>query len=97
MFMSATSLDAQLYSNLTTAPTSSFTLRGGLYGVAVQGTMGVGGQPVIQVLGPDGSNYITVATFTQAAYQTIDLINGTFRLVIGTATAIYCEIVRIPT
>jgi hypothetical protein len=59
--------------------------------------MGTAGQPLIQILGPDGSNYITVATFTQNAYQTIDLINGTFRLVIGTATAIYAEIVRIPT
>jgi hypothetical protein len=95
--MTATAIDAQLYTNLTTAPASSFTLKGGLYGVAVQGTMGTGGQPSVQILGPDGSNYITVASFTQAAYQTVNLIAGTFRLVIGTATAIYAEIVRIPT
>ena len=94
--MAITAQDAQLYSNLTTAPATSFKLKGGLYGIAVQGTIGVGGQPSVQVLGPDGSNYITVASFTQAAYQTVDLIAGTFRLVIGTATAIYAEIVRIP-
>ena len=88
--------DAQLYSNLTTAPATSFKLKGGTYGIAIQGTMGVGGQPSIQILGPDGSNYVTVANFTQAAYTTVDLIAGTFRLVIGTATAIYAEIVRIP-
>jgi uncharacterized protein (DUF2345 family) len=67
----------------------------GEYGFAIQGTMGTGGQPQIQILGPDGSNYVTVASFTQAAYTTVDLIAGTFRLVIGTATAIYAEIVRI--
>jgi uncharacterized protein (DUF2345 family) len=94
--MGATALDAQSYANLTTAPANSFQLRGGKYGIAVQGTMGTGGQPVIQILGPDGTNYITVASFTQAAYTTVDLINGTFRLVIGTATAIFAEIVRIP-
>jgi uncharacterized protein (DUF2345 family) len=95
--MAVTAGDAQLYSNLTTAPASSFKLKGGLYGIAIQGTMGVGGQPVIQILGPDGSNYITTATFTQAAYTTINLIAGTYRLSIGTATAIYAEIVRIQT
>ena len=63
----------------------------------MQGEDSVGGQPVIQILGADGSNYITLATFTQSAYTTFNLINGTFRLVIGTATAIYAEIVRIPT
>jgi hypothetical protein len=94
--VAATSLDAQLFENLTTAPASSFTLKGGKYGIAVSGTMGAGGQPSVQILGPDGSNYITVANFTQAAYTTVDLIGGTFRLVIGTATAIYAEIVRIP-
>jgi hypothetical protein len=95
--MSATALDAQLYSNLTTAPASSFTLKGGLYGIAIQGTMGVGGQPSVQVLGPDLTNYITLTTFTQPAYTTLNLVGGTYRLVIGTATAIYAEIVRIPT
>jgi hypothetical protein len=95
--MSATAIDAQLYSNLTTAPASSFTLRGGKYGVAIQGTMGgAGASPTVQILGPDGSNYITVTTFTQAAFTTFDLFAGTYRLVIGTATAVYFEIVRIP-
>jgi len=94
--MSATALDAQLYSNLTTAPASSFNLRGGKYGIACQGTMGTGGQPAVQVLGPDLTNFITVANFTQAAYTTVDLVGGTYRLTIGTATAIYAEIVRIP-
>ena len=93
--MAVTAQDAQLYSNLTTAPASSFKRKGGTYGLLCQGTMGTGGQPSIQILGPDGTNYVTVTTFTQAAYTTFDLIGGTYRLVIGTATAIYAEIVRI--
>jgi hypothetical protein len=76
--------------------TAGFQLKGGSYGVAVQATFG--GQTVtFQMVGPDGSNYVSVCTATAANFQVINIPAGQFRFTVGTATAVYAEVIRIPT
>jgi hypothetical protein len=89
--------EAVKFSNISATPTS-FPLRGGKYAVSALATWG-GGSAKLQVLGPDGSTYLSVASatdFTANGYAAIDLGPGDYRLLIATATAIYAQIVRIP-
>lgn len=80
------------------ASTAAFALRGGKYAVCVEATFG-GGSVKLQVLGPIGSTYFSVASgtdFTAAGFATVDLPAGMYRLTIATATAAYANITRIP-
>jgi hypothetical protein len=70
--MAATALDAQLFQNISTQ-TAGFRLKGGEYGVGVQASFG--GQTVaFQVLGPDGSNCLSICTATAATFQIINIL-----------------------
>jgi len=89
--------DAQLFTNIA-ANTANFELKGGKYGVAAVATWG-GGSAKLQMLGPDGSTFLSVATatdFTANGYAAIDLPPGIYRFTIATATAIYAAVVRTP-
>jgi hypothetical protein len=48
------------------------------------------------MLGPDGSNYVSVCTATAASFQIINIPAGQFRFTVGTATAVYASIIGIP-
>jgi len=78
------------------ATTSAFVLNGGKYQFAVAATFG-GGSVGIEMLGPNGSSWLLVATaLTAAGVATYDLPPGQYRVVIATATAVYVTIVRVP-
>lgn len=84
------------FSNISATP-ASFILRGGNYGLTVSATFG-GGNVALQRLSPDGSTYVTVITaLTAAGYASANLPNGTYRLLITTATAVYADVVSIAT
>ena len=73
--------DAKSFSNIgaTTAP---FTLAGGRYGVAVIGL--TFGTVTLEVLGPDGTTYLTALTaFSANGIQVADLSSGTYKVVIA--------------
>lgn len=93
--MSSTSTESVGFSNIS-ASTSPFALRGGKYAAAVLATFG-GGSVTLQMLGPDGSTYVTCLTaFTAAGYGVADLPPGQYRFTIATATAVYASLTRIP-
>ena len=80
------------FKNISATPTS-FTLRGGNYGVTAHATWG-GGSVTLQRLSPDGSTYVTVMTaFSADGYANANLPSGTYRLLVATATAIYVDVV----
>lgn len=84
------------FSNISATP-ASFILRGGNYGLTVSAVFG-GGNVALQRLSPDGSTYVTVITaLTAAGYASANLPNGTYRLLITTATAVYADVVSIAT
>lgn len=90
-------VDKNLASNVS-ATTDPFELKGGKYGAAVVATFG-GGSVKLQMLGPDGSTYVSVASatdFTAAGYGTVDLPPGKYRWTVATATAVYAVVCRIP-
>lgn len=80
------------FSNISATP-ASFVLRGGNYAVTVHATWG-GGSVTLQRLSPDGSTYVTVMTaFSADGFASANLPNGTYRLLVATATAIYVDVV----
>ena len=84
------------FANIAATP-ASFVLRGGNYGLTVSAIFG-GGSVTLQRLSPDGSTYVTVITaLTAAGYASANLPNGTYRLLIATATAVYADVVSIAT
>lgn len=89
--------DKNLASNVA-ATTAAFELKGGKYAVAVVATFG-GGSVKLQMLGPDSTTYLSVASgtdFTAAGYGTVDLPPGQYRWTIATATAVYAVVCRVP-
>lgn len=89
--------DAYKAENIS-ASTAAFQLKGGKYAVLAKATWG-GGSAKLQILLPDGSTYVSVASatdFTADGYGTVDLPPGQYRLTIATATAVYVSVVRIP-
>jgi hypothetical protein len=89
-------IENNVFSNIS-ATTASFILRGGNYGMTVTATFG-GGNVALQRLAPDGSTYVTVITaFTAAGYASANLPNGTYRVAVTTATAVYADVVSIAT
>jgi hypothetical protein len=88
--------EVKAFSNIS-ATTAPFTLRGGSYGVTINATFG-GGSVALQRLCPDGVTYVTCLTaFSAAGYASANLPSGTYRLLVVTATAIYCDVVSIVT
>jgi hypothetical protein len=84
------------FTNISATP-ASFALRGGLYGVTSKGTWG-GGSATLQRLAPDNATYVTVLTaFSADGFATVQLVPGTYRVAILTATAVYFDIVAIAT
>lgn len=87
-------IENNAFSNISATPTS-FTLRGGNYGVTVSATFG-GGSVTLQRLAADNATYVTCLTaFTAAGYASVNLPSGTYRLAIATATAVYADVVSI--
>lgn len=72
------------------AATAGFPLVGGRYGITVSATFG-GGSVTLQRLAADNSTYVTVSTYTAAAYETQDIPDGTYRFGVTTATAVYVD------
>jgi hypothetical protein len=90
-------VDAQSFSNIS-ATTASFPLQGGYYVVAVIATFG-GGNVELQMLGPDGSTYLSLPTALKlSANGTIAgyLPRGTYRFAVTTATAVFCTVAGVP-
>lgn len=86
-----------VYSNVAAGTIGPFSLRGGSYWVETKSTGS--GTIDLKRLGLDGSTYtarITQITAT-AGQQTISLPPGTYEWVVGSFTANYLEISRIPT
>jgi hypothetical protein len=85
------------FQNLASVTTSAFSLKGGLYGIAVTATFG-GGNVQLQMLSIDGATWFNVATsITAAGLTTQQLPPGQYRVVITTATAVFIAIDTIPT
>lgn len=81
-----------VFSNIS-ATSSTFTLRGGNYGVTVHATFG-GGSVGLQRLSPDGTNYVNVITaLTADGYANVNLPSGTYRVSVTTATGVYVDVV----
>jgi hypothetical protein len=88
-------VDSYLASNIS-ATTSPFTLAGGNYGIDYIATWS-SGSVTLERLAGDGSTYVTVATaFAANGYISVYLPPGTYQLVVDTSTAVYVQIVRIP-
>jgi hypothetical protein len=84
------------FSNISATP-ASFTLRGGLYAVTAKGTWSAG-SATLQRLAADNATYVTVlAAFLADGFATVNLVPGTYRVLIATATAVYLDIIAIAT
>lgn len=92
------SLDAKLFQAVDATP-DAFTLMGGKYAVAVVATWNTSGTVGLQVLGPDGSTYLSVSAatdFSADGFATVDLPHGTYKFVIDTATGVSAGVARTP-
>ena len=89
-------IETAAFSNISATP-AVFTLRGGNYGVTVTATWG-GGSVTLQRLAKDGATYVTVMTaFAADGFASANLPNGTYKILVVTATAIYIDVVSIVT
>lgn len=73
------------------ATTAAFFLVGGLYGIEVTATFG-GGSVKLQRLSGDGSTYVDVSSYTANAWDTQYITDGTYKITIATATAVYVDL-----
>jgi hypothetical protein len=88
-------LDGNTLSNAS-SNSATFQLLGGLYGITATATWS-SGSVTLEMLGPDGSTFVTAATaFSANGYETAYLPPGTYKWVIATATAVYARVTRIP-
>lgn len=88
------SIESVAFASISATPTA-FILRGGLYALTITATWG-GGSATLQRLVPGTSTYVTVQTaFTADGFAAMNLPNGTYKLVIATATALSADIVSI--
>lgn len=79
------------------AATVTFTLNGGRYSIAFNGTGA--GTVDVSMLGPDGSTYQTVGVTQIVAttgHQIVELPPGSYRAVIAGFTANYLTLTRVP-
>ena len=80
------------FSNLS-ANSSTFSLRGGNYGITCHATFG-GGSVGLQRLATDGATWVNVITaLTTDGYATQNLPSGSYRISVTTATGVYCDVV----
>jgi hypothetical protein len=78
------------FKNISATP-GPFDIQSGQYGVTVKGT-GFG-TVTLQRLSSDASTYVTCLTaFSQNGYQTVNLPDGTYKLTIASASAVYADI-----
>jgi hypothetical protein len=70
-----------------------FSLLGGKYGFTcvMTGT----GPVLLQILGPDGTTFVTVASFAANGYQAADLPAGKYQVAPGTATGVNVSVIPI--
>lgn len=81
------------FSNIS-ATTSAFQLGGGWYTVACIGSSF--GTVTLQILGPDGSTYMTALTaFSANGISTVQLPPGQYKVAITTTTGVYFSITPI--
>jgi hypothetical protein len=71
-----------------------FVLLGGKYGVSVSATFN-SGTIALQTLGPDGTTFVTAASFTANGYQAVDLPAGKYQVAITTETAVNVSVIPI--
>jgi hypothetical protein len=53
------------------------------------------GPVLLQVLGPDGTTFVTVASFAASGYQVVDLAAGKYQVAPGTATGVNVSVIPI--
>lgn len=83
------------FSNIS-ATTATFELKNGLYAMTAVGTYG-GGTVKLQKLAHDATTYVDVLTFSANGYDTASLMEGTYRVTIATASAVYVRIAPVQT
>ncbi len=90
------SLDGKSFANISSA-TGQFYLDGGTYGaVYLAGTWG-GGTVTLQILGPDGTTWVSVtAAWTANGTALVELPPGNYQFAVTTATGVYVSLSRIP-
>lgn len=72
---------ATVFSNISST-TAAFTLSAGKYMIEIEGS--TFGTVTLQVLGPDGSTYLTAATaFSANGTASVDLPAGTYKLALA--------------
>lgn len=88
-------VESASFSNIAATP-AAFTLRGGCYGITVHATFG-GGSVDLKRLAADGSTYISVlsAAFAADGYATVNVPQGTYEIVIATATGVYVDVTSV--
>lgn len=92
-----TPVDGKSFSNIS-ASTAQFTLKGGYYMMAAVATWG-GGNVELQMLGPDGSTYLSAPTALKLTANGMIagyLPQGQYRFTVTTATALYCSVTGVP-
>jgi roadblock/LC7 domain-containing protein len=87
------STEKQEFSNIS-ATTAAFTLRGGQYGVTVNGTFG-GGSVTLQRAALDGTYVTCLTAFTAAGYATVNLPSGSYKVAVATATGVYVDVTSV--
>jgi hypothetical protein len=71
-----------------------FSLLGGKYGVSCVVT-GTAGTVALQILGPDGATFVTVANFTANGVTPVDLPASKYQVAITTATGVNASVIPI--
>jgi len=89
------SVETFAFKNVSATPTS-FTLRGGRYGVMVSG--GTVGTAILQRLAADGATYVNaMSALTAAGYTTADLPSGTYQLSLTGSSGVYADVTSVVT
>ena len=70
-----------------------FVLLGGKY--AASCVMTGTGPVLLQTLGPDGTTFVTVASFAASGFATVDLPAGKYQVAPGTATGVNVSVIPI--
>lgn len=83
------------YQNVSTDQ-GPFRLNGGKYGIATIASS-YGTSVNLQLLGPDGSTYITVLALIADGLQTVDIPPGTYKIgMSGVPSGVYISVTSIP-
>jgi hypothetical protein len=70
-----------------------FSRLGGKY--AASAVLTGTGPVLLQILGPDATTFITVASFAANGYQVVDLPAGKYQVALGTATNVSLSVIPI--